>query len=121
MTRPVPVTTDHASLTDRIRATLAAERSTREVTMFGGLSFMVNDKMVVAMRSDGTMLVRVDPERNRELVALPGAGLAEMGAGRAMGRSWISVAEEAIATDERLSFWVGTALEYTDRAGRPAP
>jgi hypothetical protein len=32
---------------ERIRAMLAAEPSTREVSMFGGLSFMVNDKMIV--------------------------------------------------------------------------
>lgn len=88
--------------------------------MFGGLSFMMSEKMVVAVRSDGDLLVRVDPERNRELVALPGAGPAEMGAGRAMGTSWICVAEEAIASDEHLSFWVGMALEYNDSAGKVA-
>ena len=29
--------------------------------MFGGLSFMVNEKMVASVRSDGDLLVRVDP------------------------------------------------------------
>lgn len=111
------MTTDHAPLTERIRATLAAEPSTREVPMFGGLSFMMNDKMVVAVGRDGDLLVRVDPQRNRELVALPGAEPAEMGTGRAMGPSWIRVAEQAVTTDEQLSFWMGAALEYNARAG----
>lgn len=84
--------------------------------MFGGLSFMVNDKMVVAVGRDG-LLVRVDPARSGELVALPGATPAEMGAGRTMGPSWIRVAEEALATDEQLAFWIGAALAYHDRAG----
>lgn len=88
--------------------------------MFGGLSFLVNEKMVVSVGSDGALLVRVDPERSRELVALPGAGPAEMGAGRAMGPSWIRVAQEAIATDEQLSSWIGAALAYNDRAGKVA-
>lgn len=85
--------------------------------MFGGLSFMVNDKIVVGVQSDGDLLVRVAAERTPELVALPGARPAEMGAGRAMGPGWICVAEQAIATDEQLSFWIEAALEYNDRAG----
>lgn len=86
--------------------------------MFGGLSFMVNEKMVVSVLRDGDLLVRVDPGRNEELVALPGAGQAEMGAGRTMGPGWIHVAGDAIATEERLSFWIAVALAYNGRAGR---
>lgn len=85
--------------------------------MFGGLSFMVNDKMVVAVGRDGDLLVRVDPERNSELIALPGVRPAEMGVGRAMGPSWISVAHDALVADEQLSFWVAVALDHNARAG----
>ena len=80
--------------------------------MFGGLSFMVNEKIVVAARPAGALLVRADPARNDELLALPGAAQAEMGTGRSMGPSWISVAPKAIATDEQLSFWLDVALDY---------
>ena len=38
------------SLTDRVRALLTDEPTLREVRMFGGLSFMVRDRMVVAAR-----------------------------------------------------------------------
>lgn len=113
------MTTDHTQLTERIGAALAAERSTRKVPMFGGRSFMVNEKVVVAVRGDGDLLVRVDPGQTSELIARPGAEPAEMGAGRAMGPSWIRVAEDAIATDEQLSFWIDIALEYNDRSGKP--
>lgn len=88
--------------------------------MFGGLAFMVNDRMVVAVRREGDLLTRVDPEREDELVALPGAGRAEMGAGRIMGRGWIAVAATEAATDERLSFWIGAALEHNRRTGGTA-
>lgn len=54
---------DSRELVDRIRDALAAYPSVREVKMFGGLSFMVNQKMVVYVRSDGDLLVRSDPER----------------------------------------------------------
>lgn len=79
--------------------------------MFGGVSFMVNDKLIVAVRGDGDLLVRADPA----LAAHPGAGPAEMGAGRAMGPEWIRVAAEAVATAKRLSFWIGAALEHNGR------
>lgn len=35
---------DHGPTAERIRAMLTTEPSTREVSMFGGVSFMVNDK-----------------------------------------------------------------------------
>ena len=86
--------------------------------MFGGLSFMVNEKMVVCARSGDELLVRADPERADELLALEGATPAEMGAGRPMSASWISVSREVVGSDEGLSFWVGVALEYNaKRAG----
>ncbi|KAA0019495.1 TfoX/Sxy family protein [Antrihabitans cavernicola] len=105
-----------ASLIDRIRTALSVEPTTRDVAMFGGLSFMVNDRMVVAARADGSLLVRIDPRRSSELLAIPGAGHAEMGARRSMGTGWISVAPESITTKDRLSFWLDVALEFNGRS-----
>lgn len=86
--------------------------------MFGGLSFMVDDRMIVNLRGDGNLLVRVDPERANELLQTEGAQPAEMGAGRAMGNGWISVAKEAIEADENFDFWIGVALAYCDNKGK---
>lgn len=94
---------------------LATEPSIREVSMFGGLSFMVNDKMVVNVRRAGDLLVRVDPHRSPELVADHGARPAEMGAGRAMGSGWLDVASELATTDDQLRFWIGVAMEFNDQ------
>lgn len=99
-------------LADRIREALAAQLSVREVKMFGGLSFMVNEKMAVSVMNDGALLVRADPERADELLTTKGAQPAEMGAGRPMNKGWIAVREEAIATQEDFDFWIGVALEY---------
>lgn len=101
-------------LVERVRALLVDEPSTREVSMFGGRSFMVNDKMVASAFGNGDLLVRVAPERHDELIGLPGAATAEMGAGRTMGTGWITVSAASIARQERLSFWVGVALEYNN-------
>lgn len=101
-----------ADLIERLRALLANEPSTREVSMFGGRSFMVNDKMVASALKDGDILVRVAASRHEELMAQPGASQAEMGADRSMGPGWISVAATTIAHDDGLSFWLGVALDY---------
>jgi TfoX/Sxy family transcriptional regulator of competence genes len=80
--------------------------------MFGGLAFMLDEKMVVCVRGDGDLLVRASPERADELLTLDGAGPSEMGAGRAMSKNWISVGAEALEADDALAFWVGVALEH---------
>lgn len=99
-------------LAERLRALLVDEQSTREVSMFGGRSFMVNEKMIASAWKNGDLLVRVSRERHSELVKLPGAATADMGAGRTMGPGWISVVAPMVTEDEQLSFWVGVALEH---------
>lgn len=101
-------------LADRVREALAGRPSVREVKMFGGLAFMVNDAMVVCVTSGGDLLVRADPQRADDLLRAGGARPAEMGAGRAMAKGWIAVGEEAVTTDACLGSWLGVALEYND-------
>jgi len=109
----------NGELVDRVRDALAAKPSVREVKMFGGLSFMVNERMVVSVRGGGGLLVRADPARADELITAKGARPAEMGAGRGMSRGWIAVDEEVIAAEETFGFWIGVALEYNDKAIGP--
>jgi hypothetical protein len=108
------VTDEREALAERVRATLPADRALREVSMFGGLSFMVDDSMVVAAGRDGDLLVRVDPGRNAELLAVAGARPAVMGADRPMGPGWITVGREGLGTEEQLAFWVQVGLDHRD-------
>lgn len=106
--------TRQTELIERLRVLLADEPSTpelREVSMFGGRSFMVNDKIAVSALKGGDLLVRVAASRHPELIEQPGASQAEMGAGRSMGPGWISVSAAAITAEEVLLFWLGVALE----------
>ncbi|PSL00433.1 TfoX-like protein [Haloactinopolyspora alba] len=112
------MTSTPTALTGRVRAALSGEPSTREVSMFGGLSFMVDEKILVAVGRDDVLLVRIDPARHDELLALAGATQAEMGTGRSMGPGWIHVVPDALATDDDLSFWLDVAREYNTRARR---
>ncbi len=95
-----------------IRAALGGEAAVREVKMFGALCFMVAEKLAIGVMSDGALLVRADPERADQLLAIDGASQAKMGTGRPMGRSWIRVAASAVQMQESLGFWVDVALEY---------
>lgn len=84
--------------------------------MFGGLSFMIDDRIAVAADKSGNLLVRIDPERSEELLLRPGVRIAEMGVGRSMGPGWLEVAGDTL-DDDRLSLWIDVALEYNAKAG----
>jgi TfoX/Sxy family transcriptional regulator of competence genes len=99
---------------ERVRELLADRDVVREKRMFGGISFMVDESMVLSVRGDGELLVRVDPQRSPDLVAHHGARIAEMGAGRSMGPSWLSVSAERVREPDVLEFWVREALSRHD-------
>ena len=108
MTAPTP----RADLIERLRALLAHEDVTREVSMFGGTAFMVGEKLLVSALKGGGLLVRVPADRHDELLERRGASRPEMGAGRSMGPGWIEIAADVIRDDQQLASWVGVAMEY---------
>jgi hypothetical protein len=114
------MTRERDALAERVRAALPVGRPVREVSMFGGLSFMVDGAMVVAAGRDGDLLVRIDPARHAELLGVAGARPAVMGADRPMGPGWVRVSVDGIATDEQLALWVGVGLEHSS-AGTESP
>ena len=59
-------------LADRIRQALAGQKNVREVTMFQGMCFMVDDKMCICLRDD-RLMCRVGPEKFDEAVERNGA------------------------------------------------
>ena len=100
-------------LADRVRDALSDEENVREVMMFGGLAFMVDEKMVACVSGGGgALLVRVSRSRDAEYLKVAGARRAEMGKGRSMGEGWIAVDEDALTEDGDLHFWIDAALEY---------
>ncbi|PRY68336.1 TfoX-like protein [Glaciihabitans tibetensis] len=97
------------ALAQRIRAALASRDSVREVPMFGGLSFMVDDRLAVAAGREGDLLVHIDPTPYDALLREGGAP-AFMGEDRPMGHGWLSVPVEAIRDDARLAYWVEVGI-----------
>ena len=63
--------TDH-QLAESARVALAGAGAVREVKMFGGIGFMLNDNLVAAASKRG-LLVRVGRERQGDALARAGA------------------------------------------------
>lgn len=102
-------------LADRIRALIGDEPTLEEKRMFGTRAFLRGGRILVGARKGGVMLVRLSAERGAEMLTRPGASIAVMGA-KSMGPTWLDVAAEAIADDERLMLWIDAARESS--AGR---
>lgn len=101
------------NLARRIRALLDDRPALREVRMFGGLAFMVDDRMLcTASAGGGALLVRVSPDEDPHLLSKPGAHRGQMGKGRSMGVGWIAVDADAVDTDEDLQIWIQAALRH---------
>ncbi|MGW4368945.1 TfoX/Sxy family protein [Nocardia takedensis] len=99
-------------LVERLRAALADQPTLREVSMFGGRAFMVNDKMVACVRKQGDLLVRVAADRHEELLRERGATWAEMKPDRRMAAGWLSITATTLTDDDALSFWLTAALTH---------
>lgn len=78
--------------------------------MFGGLSFMVDERMAVAAGRDGDLLVRTDPARYDDLLQRGGTP-AYMGKDRPMGPGWLRVPGEEIEDDHELEIWVEVGID----------
>jgi TfoX/Sxy family transcriptional regulator of competence genes len=85
-----------------VRAALADMANVREVRMFGGIGFMLNNHMIAATSKRG-LLVRVGRERQHDALSRHGARLMEM-RGRVM-EGYVYVDPPALtagATEELL-------------------
>jgi hypothetical protein len=97
-------------LANRIRELVAAEAGLTEMAMFGGLAFLINGHMSVAVSGQGGLMVRVDPADTDELVAKRHARTFEM-RGRAM-HGWLRVDNDGVRTKRQLEPWVRRGVGY---------
>ena len=101
-------------LADRIRLVLA-EKSTvyTEKKMFGGLCFMVDEKMCIGIVQE-ELMARIGTERYQE--ALEKEGCKEMNfTGRAM-KGYVFLEPEAIDMEDDLAYWIQLCLDFNPLA-----
>jgi TfoX/Sxy family transcriptional regulator of competence genes len=97
-------------LADRVREIISVtHKKIEEKKMFGGLCFMVNDKMCLGVETS-RLMVRLDPARYEEVMEKEGCKPMDF-TGKVM-KGYVFVDIDALNTKKKLEFWVNLALEY---------
>src|SRR6185436_5438722 len=97
-------------LADRVRELISlTHKNVEEKKMFGGLCFMVNDKMCVGVETE-RLMVRLDPAKFDEAMEKEGCTPMDF-TGKVM-KGFVFVAINALNTKKKLEYWINLALEY---------
>jgi TfoX/Sxy family transcriptional regulator of competence genes len=97
-------------LADRVRELIAATTDKiEEKKMFGGLCFMVDDKMCAGVKQHEIM-VRVGPDLYEELLEKEGVRPMIHGERTAIG--YLFVDDSMLATKQQLQYWIKLALDF---------
>lgn len=97
------------SLADRIREALADIPGATEKQMFGGVCFMVNDKMCMGVIKD-EMMCRINPDM--EATVLEMNGCRPMDFAKRPMKGYVYVNEEGMKTKKDFEYWVHLCLEF---------
>jgi TfoX/Sxy family transcriptional regulator of competence genes len=101
-------------IADQVRELIAlTHENVEEKKMFGGLCFMVNDKMCVGVEQE-RLMVRLDPERTEEVMEKEGCRPMDF-TGKVM-KGFVFVDAEVLKTKRQLEYWIQLALEYNKKA-----
>jgi TfoX/Sxy family transcriptional regulator of competence genes len=102
---------------DKIREIISlSHKNIEEKKMFGGLCFMVNDKMCVGVESE-RLMIRLDPEKYDEVIEKEGCSPMDF-TGKVM-KGFVFVDLSALTTKKKLEYWLDLALEY-NKIARPS-
>src|SRR5215213_2463739 len=97
-------------LGDRVREIIAeTQNNVEEKKMFGGLCFMVNDKMCAGVMKQ-KLMVRIDPATYDEMMEKEGCHPMDF-TGKPM-KGLVYVDPDAVRTRKGLQYWINVALEY---------
>jgi TfoX/Sxy family transcriptional regulator of competence genes len=97
-------------LARRAREIIAlTHKNIEEKKMFGGLCFMVNDKMCIGVEKERIM-IRLDPAKYEEVMEKEGCGPMDF-TGKVM-KGYVFVDAGVLTTKKKLEYWVKLALEY---------
>lgn len=98
------------NLADRCREIISLTHSNvEEKKMFGGLCFMVNEKMCVGVVKE-ELLVLINPEIFNEVIEKDGCRPMDF-TGKSM-KGFVFVNETGLDNKNKLEFWVQLALDY---------
>ena len=97
-------------IADKIREIISlTHKNVEEKKMFGGLCFMVNDKMCIGVESE-RLMVRIDPGMYDEVMEKDGCHPMDF-TGKVM-KGFVFVDIDVLNTKKKLEYWIGLALAY---------
>jgi TfoX/Sxy family transcriptional regulator of competence genes len=97
-------------LANRVRELLSCQRGVEEKRMFGGLAFLINGNMSVAVSRQGGLLVRVPPDETDKL--LQRAHVSPMVMAGRETRGWLRVDADGVHAKRQLQSWVARGVDY---------
>jgi TfoX/Sxy family transcriptional regulator of competence genes len=109
--------TYNEKLTARVRQSLADTKNLVEKKMFGGIAFMVNDKMCVGVDKDDLM-IRCEPGMTDELLLKKAVRPFDL-TGKPM-KGWLLVGNEATTNKKDFDWWIKFALESNKKISSPS-
>lgn len=101
------------NLAERVRSALVSIDHVEEKKMFGGLAFLVNEKMCINVGED-RLIFRIDPAIYTSALDRKGSRPVFM-QGREY-KGYVHVSEDGIAAEEDFNYWIGLALDFNQRA-----
>lgn len=97
-------------LANNVRELIAlTHKKVEEKKMFGGLCFMVNDKMCVGVEKE-RLMIRLDPAKYDEV--LEKEGCKPMDFTSKVMKGYVFVDAGVLTTKKKLEYWVNLALDY---------
>jgi len=101
-------------LADRTREIIAlTHKNVEEKKMFGGLCFMVNDKMCVGVEKE-RLMVRFDPDKNDEVMEKEGCKPMNFTGKVMKGYAFVDI--DVLNTKKELEYWIKLALDFNKKA-----
>src|SRR6188768_2682907 len=101
-------------LADRTREIISlTHKNVEEKKMFGGLCFMVNDKMCVGVEQE-RLMVRLDPDKYDEVMEREGVKPMDF-TGEIM-KGYVFVDADMLNNKKELEYWIALALEFNKKA-----
>lgn len=98
------------NLADRVREIIAlSQRKVEEKIMFGGICFMVNDKMCVGVQKE-QLMVRLNPDIT--VTVMEQEGCVPMDFTGKLMKGFVFVDSTALTTQKKLNYWLKLALDY---------
>jgi TfoX/Sxy family transcriptional regulator of competence genes len=97
-------------LAHRVRELIGEEPGLSEMRMFGGLAFLLDGNMAIAVSSKGGLMLRHDPGERDELLARAHTRPMVMSGRPAKG--WLRVNRDGVRTKRQLRGWVRRGVAF---------